>query len=529
MKQTIKLFITILAMAILPGTQASADSREEVTLTVSSDGATKEDALKTALRTAIEQAYGAFVSANTTILNDELIKDEIVTVSNGSIKDYTEVSSYEKTDGNGYMMTVNATVSLPHLITYAKNHGSECEFAGNTFGMDLKLFNLQRENELKALYNAIPKIEGIAKATMHWEMQVDEPKVIDYQFNHETKWNSECQKKMVAGVHRPLSGIRYKQAFGELITTDVHFNNGRDPFYFETDITRLLNKPIKRPDDVPSVEQDTEILNIMNEMPNGQYALVRFRLRWLPNEGSTGLSDYMKSLFKSLSIDHKTAETYRNQGHEVSSISGLRGLFLSDTYYSFQFRNSPSDIATWEDSVLTVIHKVKNDFEIIDNTGQVSSFNPSELSLWVHYHYITDFNIYNYISDEHRSAIYEKAPKLKYQYLHKFGSIHDWPTYNHHNETVHKLPNSNQKISTYVQHRHGDASNQVRDLISIGGEGLFHNVSRIEYLGEFNRPWDEYYSAWGEIDRKTTWTTYIFIPLSEIGKYSSFKVVSKEK
>ena len=35
------------------------------------------------------------MSANTTILNDELVKDEIVTVSNGSIKDYKEVSSFE--------------------------------------------------------------------------------------------------------------------------------------------------------------------------------------------------------------------------------------------------------------------------------------------------------------------------------------------------------------------------------------------------------------------------------------------------
>ena len=170
-----------------PGTDASSqnnsqpkksNTNEEISLTVSSDGATKDDALKNALRTAIEQAYGAFVSANTTILNDELVKDEIVTVSNGSIKDYKEVSSFEKPDGSGYMITVNATVSLPHLITYAKNHGSECEFAGNTFGMELKLFNLQKENELKALYNMLPMIDNLCKTTMHWELEVEEPQLL---------------------------------------------------------------------------------------------------------------------------------------------------------------------------------------------------------------------------------------------------------------------------------------------------------------------------------------------------------------
>lgn len=69
----------------------AAQAPQEVTLTVSSDGSTKEEATKNALRSAIEQAYGVFVSANTTILNDELVKDEIVTVSNGSIKDYKEI------------------------------------------------------------------------------------------------------------------------------------------------------------------------------------------------------------------------------------------------------------------------------------------------------------------------------------------------------------------------------------------------------------------------------------------------------
>lgn len=149
---------------------------EEITLTVSSDGATKDDALKKALRTAIEQAYGAFVSANTTILNDELVKDEIVTVSNGSIKDYKEISSFEKPDGNGYMMTVNATVSLPHLITYAKNHGSECEFAGNTFMLNTKLKKLYKDNEIKALNNLYAIICEILPTIYDYNLTItDEP------------------------------------------------------------------------------------------------------------------------------------------------------------------------------------------------------------------------------------------------------------------------------------------------------------------------------------------------------------------
>ena len=91
MKQVLKVMIIVLCLATYFVSKAIAT--DEITLTVSSDGPTKDDAVKNALRTAIEQAYGAFVSANATILNDELVKDEIVTVSNGSIKDYKEISS----------------------------------------------------------------------------------------------------------------------------------------------------------------------------------------------------------------------------------------------------------------------------------------------------------------------------------------------------------------------------------------------------------------------------------------------------
>ena len=59
-----------------------------VTLTVSGTGKTLEESKTNALRSAIEQAFGAFISAKTEILNDNLVKDEIVSVSNGNIQSF---------------------------------------------------------------------------------------------------------------------------------------------------------------------------------------------------------------------------------------------------------------------------------------------------------------------------------------------------------------------------------------------------------------------------------------------------------
>ena len=65
----------------------------DVELVVNGEGVDKTTATHNALRSAIEQAYGVFISTNTTILNDDLIKDEIATVASGNIKAYKELAS----------------------------------------------------------------------------------------------------------------------------------------------------------------------------------------------------------------------------------------------------------------------------------------------------------------------------------------------------------------------------------------------------------------------------------------------------
>lgn len=149
-----KAKVLFIALFVLNIFQVSAQSVDEVTLIVSSDGATKEEATLKALRNAIEQAYGAFVSANTQILNDELVKDEIVTVSNGNIKKYEELSHSMLPNGNQFV-TLNATVSISKLVSFAQSKGASAELAGETFAMNLKMDELYKENFNKAIENIV--------------------------------------------------------------------------------------------------------------------------------------------------------------------------------------------------------------------------------------------------------------------------------------------------------------------------------------------------------------------------------------
>lgn len=139
------VWVCLMSISIL-----SAQGVEEVTLVVSGDGATKEEATHVALRSAIEQAFGCFVSANTEILNDSVVKDEIVTISNGSISSYEEINVTEL-DSALLSITLRATVSVNKLISYAKSKGSSCELSGALLTQEKRMLEMNIANTKKTL------------------------------------------------------------------------------------------------------------------------------------------------------------------------------------------------------------------------------------------------------------------------------------------------------------------------------------------------------------------------------------------
>lgn len=172
-----KVKILLIAFLSIICLQASAQkSNDEVTLVVSATASTEEEAIKTALRSAIEQTYGTFVSANTTLLNDELVKDEIVTISSGNIKEYNKIESYENTNGQ-ISVVLKATVCISKLVTYAKSKGASTEFAGASFVMNMKMLELNKEAEKKALINLLLFIEKSLPSAFDRNIQVIDPSI----------------------------------------------------------------------------------------------------------------------------------------------------------------------------------------------------------------------------------------------------------------------------------------------------------------------------------------------------------------
>lgn len=148
----------------------------EVTLVVTGEGTNKEDAIQNALRSAVEQAFGVFVSANTEVLNDEIIRDEVATVSSGNIKSYSEMSYFENPSGLK-MITLNATVSIGQLISFSKVHDLSTELAGASIAANMKLNELNARSTQKAIKNLYAQMTQIVPQMYNYSIKSATPSV----------------------------------------------------------------------------------------------------------------------------------------------------------------------------------------------------------------------------------------------------------------------------------------------------------------------------------------------------------------
>jgi hypothetical protein len=204
---------------------SSVFSQEDkiVTLTVSAQGATLSEAKQNALRDAIEQAFGAFISSNTEILNDELVKDEILSVSNGNIQDYEVIYEAQMPSG-AHAVSITATVSVNKLSAFVESKGVEVEFKGGLLAVNVKQQILNEKNEVKTIENIMRVSEEILDKSYDFELVRGEPKQagnnssweiplrVDVKFNKNiNQFNSYLQNSL-KGLSMSEDEIkRYKQ------------------------------------------------------------------------------------------------------------------------------------------------------------------------------------------------------------------------------------------------------------------------------------------------------------------------------
>jgi hypothetical protein len=159
-----------------------------VSITVSGSGKTQEEAKHSALRSAIEQAFGAFISSKTEILNDNLVKDEVISVANGNIQKFEIISEVQIPNG-GYATTLKATVSVTKLTSYIEKKGGDIEFKGNLFSYNISQKELMQKNELIVIENLVSLMDKLLWNCFDLEINsVGEPKSISNKLDEKNSF-----------------------------------------------------------------------------------------------------------------------------------------------------------------------------------------------------------------------------------------------------------------------------------------------------------------------------------------------------
>lgn len=152
MKKIIPVLISVLLSALLfaqSGEEALTLQALEGEKKIVADGygPTPDDALKAALQNAVEQAAGSYVSSMTEIENDEIVKEEVLSLSHGFIKEHRKLS--ESNFGDEYKVVVAAIIVEKQMIKSLEASGVKVQYQTSGLVSDLKAWDKMKEDEYK--------------------------------------------------------------------------------------------------------------------------------------------------------------------------------------------------------------------------------------------------------------------------------------------------------------------------------------------------------------------------------------------
>ena len=287
---------------------SQSQNPDEIKIRSTGYGENKEVALLQALRTSIENAYGVFISTETTIINDELVKDEINTLGKGNIVSFDIIN---EVNNNNYSITVDAIVSLQKMMKFGLSEGQNVKFNGNLFAKNLKLQELYEKNELLEIKKFIRQYDLIYQKSFDYSIRYSDPKllinnkyVIDMEINTHLNNNS-------LNIEKHLMTLKF-------ISMDLN------------DVVKYtkLNKPVYSL--IISLNEKDEIYLFLRSKESFDFFTNHFftiPLYYSKNyELKDGINDYKYENISLLSNDKKTSS--RNDKNEFS-----RFVFNFKTHY----------------------------------------------------------------------------------------------------------------------------------------------------------------------------------------------------
>jgi hypothetical protein len=172
-RKTIALLIFLLASFA-----GISQTNKDVTITSSGRGKTQENAKQAALRSAIEQAFGAFISTKTEMFNDQIVADQMSSVSSGNIKSYELLNESQLPDSS-WGVTIKSIVSVDKLTSFVEAKGVAIEIKGAMFALNIKQQILNEEGEIKAINDMIGLLHEPMQTSFDYIINAGNPESLD--------------------------------------------------------------------------------------------------------------------------------------------------------------------------------------------------------------------------------------------------------------------------------------------------------------------------------------------------------------
>ncbi len=173
-----KKLIIIALLLNLSVISYAQDTDKTVSITVSGSGKTQEQAKQSALLSAIEQAFGAFISTKTEMFNDQIVADQMASVSSGNIKSY-DVLNISQLPNGSWGVTLKVLVSVSKLTSFVEAKGVAIEIKGGLFALNIKQQSLNELSETKAICEMVGLLHEPMQLAFDYNIKSGEPKSLD--------------------------------------------------------------------------------------------------------------------------------------------------------------------------------------------------------------------------------------------------------------------------------------------------------------------------------------------------------------
>lgn len=178
MMRIIKIETLFFAMLFMVCSAHAQEANKDVTITSSGSGKTLEDAKQAAFRSATEQAFGAFISSKTEMFNDQVVADQMASVSSGNIKSFEILNQDQLPDGR-WGVTLKAIVSVDKLTSFVQAKGIAIEVKGGMFALNIKQQLLNEQGEIKAVAEMIGLLHEPMQISFDYVIKSSDPKSLD--------------------------------------------------------------------------------------------------------------------------------------------------------------------------------------------------------------------------------------------------------------------------------------------------------------------------------------------------------------